>query len=110
MRGSFPAQFRETVVLAASIWSASLAETASGQVTVTETNSTSVILYTSAQPTWTITSSCQPGNVNSPLLPLCNQVTWASIDGIGSPTNDFDTSSPGETITALIPMFIPKEK
>ncbi|KAF3136973.1 hypothetical protein TWF703_005293 [Orbilia oligospora] len=97
MRGSFPAQFRETVILAASIWSASLAETASGQVTVTETNSTSVILYTSAQPTWTITSSCQPGNVNSPWLPLCNQVTWASIDGIGSPANDFDTSSPGET-------------
>ncbi|KAF3168217.1 hypothetical protein TWF788_010947 [Orbilia oligospora] len=97
MRVSFPAEFRETVVLAASIWSASLARTARGQVTATETNSTSVILYTTVQPTWTITSSCQPGNVNSPWLPLCNQVTWASINGIGSPANDFDSSSPGET-------------
>ncbi|KAK6347550.1 hypothetical protein TWF718_005389 [Orbilia javanica] len=93
-----------TAILAASTWVTfvSLTQIASAQLTVTETSSTLVILYTTVQPSSTITSSCRPGNINTPWLPLCNQVTWGPVNDTNlTTTNSSNLNSPGGTALLL---------
>ncbi|KAK6518998.1 hypothetical protein TWF281_003689 [Arthrobotrys megalospora] len=80
-------------------WATALIGTAKSQTIFTEfkTSSTSITIYTTVRPTSTIVSSCGSSNYQNPWLPLCNQVTWAPIDTVGSGADGFNHSSPGST-------------
>ncbi|KAK6495193.1 hypothetical protein TWF481_003219 [Arthrobotrys musiformis] len=87
------------------IWASLIRMAVSRQVIVTETRSTSVIIYTTVQITSTVTSSCGPNSSNTSRLPFCSQVVWTPISDIGLGSSSFGSFALAGTAASPQPLI-----